>query len=216
MIYDERVDSAAIAGLLRPYAELTPQQLEQTITYLGLLLKWNAKVNLTSVRDARQIVIRHFGESFFAGSQLIAVDAATSVIDLGSGAGFPGLPMAMMRRLAEVTLIESNAKKATFLNEVVYALRLKNVKVARQRAESFFGPADLVIMRAVEKFEAAVPIARNLVRPGGRLALLIGASQTSLATRVAGDVTWARPVPVPGSRSRVIFEGIKADKNQSR
>src|SRR5260370_11938917 len=96
VIYDERVDSVAIAGLLRPYAELNPQQLEQTITYLELLLKWNAKVNLTSVRGAEQIVTRHFGESFFAGRQLVAVNAATSVIALGSGAGFPGLPIPVL------------------------------------------------------------------------------------------------------------------------
>ncbi len=207
MIYDERVDSVAIAGLLRPYAELNPQQLEQTITYLELLLKWNAKVNLTSVRGAEQIVTRHFGESFFAGRQLVAVDAATSVIDLGSGAGFPvvavdaatsvidlgsgagfpGLPIAVLRPFAGVTLIESGAKKATFLNEVIYALGLKNVKVARQRGESFVGSADLVMMRAVEKVEAAIPIALNLVRPGGCLALMIGASQTEL-----GDAGRAR------------------------
>ena len=216
MIYDERVDSVAIAGLLRPYAELNPQQLEQTITYLELLLKWNAKVNLTSVRGAEQIVTRHFGESFFAGRQLVAVDAATSVIDLGSGAGFPGLPIAVLRPFAGVTLIESGAKKATFLNEVIYALGLKNVKVARQRGESFVGSADLVMMRAVEKVEAAIPIALNLVRPGGCLALMIGASQTSLAMRVAHEVTWAKTVAVPGSHSRVILEGIKADTNQTR
>jgi len=216
VIYDERVDSVAIAGLLRPYAELNPQQLEQTITYLELLLKWNAKVNLTSVRGAEQIVTRHFGESFFAGRQLVAVDAATSVIDLGSGAGFPGLPIAVLRPFAGVTLIESGAKKATFLNEVIYALGLKNVKVARQRGESFVGSADLVMMRAVEKVEAAIPIALNLVRPGGCLALMIGASQTSLAMRVAHEVTWAKTVAVPGSHSRVILEGIKADTNQTR
>jgi 16S rRNA (guanine527-N7)-methyltransferase len=216
VIYDERVDSAAITGLLRPYAELNPRQLEQTITYLGLLLKWNAKVNLTSVRDAEQIVTRHFGESFFAGRQLVAVDAATSVIDLGSGAGFPGLPIAVLRPFAGVTLIESSAKKATFLNEVIYALGLKNVKVARQRGESFVGSADLVIMRAVEKFEAAIPIALNLVRPGGCLALMIGASQTSFAMRVAHELTWAKTAAVPGSHSRVILEGIKADTNQPR
>jgi 16S rRNA (guanine527-N7)-methyltransferase len=216
VIYDGRVDSVAIAGLLRPYAELNPQQLEQTITYLELLLKWNAKMNLTSVRDAEQIVTRHFGESFFAGRELVAVDAATSVIDLGSGAGFPGLPIAVLRPFAGVTLIESSTRKATFLNEVISALQLRNVRVARQRGESFVASADLVMMRAVEKFEAAIPIALNLVRPGGCLALMIGASQTSLAMRVAHEVTWAKTVAVPGSHSRVILGGIKADTNQTR
>jgi 16S rRNA (guanine527-N7)-methyltransferase len=209
LIYDDAVDTASIARLLRPFAELSVTQLEQTATYLGLLLKWNAKVNLTAVRDPRQILTRHFGESFFAAQQLLVAGWSGSVIDFGSGAGFPGLPVAMFAPSAQVTLIESNAKKATFLNEVISFLELKNARVARQRAENYSGTATLVTMRAVEKFEAAIPVVLNLVQPGGRLALMIGTGQMGTAMRVAAELSWSQAVPVPQSHSRVLLVGTK-------
>jgi 16S rRNA (guanine527-N7)-methyltransferase len=207
------VDTATIAGLLRPFAEPNPAQLEQTGAYLNLLLKWNAKVNLTSVRDPRQMVTRHFGESYFAARELLSSEPAATVIDLGSGAGFPGLPLAMFDPAVRVTLIESNAKKVAFLNEVIAALKLGNVRVVRQRAEAFVGSADLVTMRAVERFEAMAPIALRLVRSGGRLALMIGASQVTAAKRVVGGMAWEPLREIPGSYSRVILVGTKPRGN---
>ena len=219
MIYDGRVDTATIAGLLRPFAEPSPVQLEQTAAYLELLLKWNAKVNLTSVRDPRQMITRHFGESYFAARELLSSEPAATVIDLGSGAGFPGLPLAMFEPAVQVTLIESNAKKVAFLNEVIAALKLGNVKVVRQRAEDYAGSADLVTMRAVERFEAAARIAIRLVLPGGRLALMIGASQVGAAKQAVGELAWSTPREVPVSHSRILLVGTKPrgnrpDKNQ--
>ena len=219
MIYDGRVDTATIAGLLRPFAEPNPAQLGQTAAYLNLLLKWNAKVNLTSVRDPRQMITRHFGESYFAARELLSSEPAATVIDLGSGAGFPGLPLAMFEPAVQVTLIESNAKKVAFLNEVIAALRLGNVRVVRQRAEDYAGSADLVTMRAVERFEAAARIAIRLVLPGGRLALMIGASQVGAAKQAVGELAWSTPREVPVSHSRILLVGTKPrgnrpDKNQ--
>ena len=209
LIYDGPVDTVPIAQLLRPFAELNQAQLEQTATYLRLLLKWNAKVNLTAVRDPEHIVTRHFGESFFAAQKLSIAGWSGSVIDFGSGAGFPGLPLAMFAPLAQVTLIESNAKKATFLNEVISALELKNACVARQRGENYSGTASLVTMRAVEKFEAAIPIVLSLVQPAGRLALMIGAKQVDPAMRLAGELSWSEAVSIPFSHSRVLLVGTK-------
>jgi 16S rRNA (guanine527-N7)-methyltransferase len=187
-------------------------------------LKWNAKVNLTSVRDPRQMITRHFGESYFAARELLSSEPAATVIDLGSGAGFPGLPLAMFAPAVqvthiEVTLIESNAKKVAFLNEVIAALKLGNVRVVRQRAEDYAGSADLVTMRAVERFEAAARIAIRLVRPGGRLALMIGASQVGAAKQAVGELAWSTPREVPVSHSRILLVGTKPrgngpDKNQ--
>src|SRR5260370_29016051 len=114
------VDSATIARLLQPFATLDKQQLDQTSAYLDLLLKWNAKTNLTSVRVPEEIVTRHFGESFFAANLLLAPGRPQTVIDLGSGAGFPGLPMAIFAPAVQVALLESNARKAAFLNEVIH------------------------------------------------------------------------------------------------
>src|SRR5215831_7209323 len=138
----ERVESATIARLLRPFATLNQEQLNQTSAYLDLLLKWNTRINLTSVRDPKEIIARHFGESFFAASRLLGQSVET-VIDLGSGAGFPGLPMAIFAPGVQVTLLESNAKKTAFLNEAAYALRLSNAKTVRLRGEEYAGRADL-------------------------------------------------------------------------
>jgi 16S rRNA (guanine527-N7)-methyltransferase len=210
LIYDGRVDTATIASLLRPFAELNLAQLEQTATYLNLLLKWNAKVSLTSVRDPGQMVTRHFGESYFAARELLSSGPAATVIDLGSGAGFPGLPLAMFAPAVQVTLIESNAKKVAFLNEVIAALKLGNARVVRQRAEAYAGSADLVTMRAVERFEATAPIALQLISPGGRLALMIGLSQVAAAKLLVGGLAWAPLREIPGSHSRVLMVGTKS------
>jgi 16S rRNA (guanine527-N7)-methyltransferase len=202
------VDSVAIARLLRPFAILSHEQLSRTSAYLDLLLKWNARTNLTSVRDPQEIVTRHFGESFFAASRLL--DGTTdSVIDLGSGAGFPGVPIAIFAPVVRVTLLESNAKKAAFLNEVAHALRLSNVKTVRQRGEDYAGRADVVTMRAVEAFTKSAPVAAGLVRDGGRVALMIGAGQVDQAKILLEDVSWEPAVPIPGSHSRVILTGLR-------
>src|ERR1700741_1547129 len=105
------VDAAAIAGSLRPFVQLSPGQLAQTSIYIDILLRWNQRVNLTAIRGREQIVVRHFGESFFAAAHLFSPDARAQAIDLGSGAGFPGVPVAMYAPGTQVTLIESNSKK---------------------------------------------------------------------------------------------------------
>jgi 16S rRNA (guanine527-N7)-methyltransferase len=206
------VESATIAELLRPYAAISAAQIDQVSVYLGLLLKWNARINLTAVRDPREMVTRHFGESFFAAAQLLAPDATISVIDLGSGAGFPGLPLSIYAPGVRMTLIESHGKKAAFLNEVISALKLANARVFAQRAESFGDSADLVTMRAVEKFENTLPLALSLVRPGGSVGLMIGVAQMERAQALGAGVTWQKPFAVPGGHSRVLAVGTKSVK----
>lgn len=203
------MDTNEIARLLRPYAELTAAQLAQTLTYLNLLVKWNAKVNLTAVRSPEEMVTRHFGESFFAAARLVSETWNGTAIDVGSGAGFPGLPLAMVAPGAEVTLIESKNKKAAFLNEVIFALQLKNAKVFADRAEDYPGRGQLVTVRAVERFEKSLPVAMNLVAIGGRLALMIGSTQVDVARKLGTEVDWQDPEPVPGGHSRVLLVGTK-------
>lgn len=198
-----------IAAWLRPFGEFDVERLKQTLIYVNLLMKWNARVNLTAVRDPTAIVQRHFGESFFAANHLLAADATESVIDLGSGAGFPGLPIAMLRPKAKVTLIESNGKKAAFLNEMVRTLKLSNAVVFNQRAEVYSGTSHLVTMRAVESFSKAGLLALKLVSAGGRLALMIGASQIPEARALDSHIEWHEPIAVPGGHSRVLLAGTK-------
>jgi 16S rRNA (guanine527-N7)-methyltransferase len=203
------VDTAVMDRLLKPYAQLDEQRLRLTSIYIDLLLKWNAKINLTAIRDPEEMVTRHFGESFFAAATLRSQAPLGSVVDLGSGAGFPGIPMAMLAPEARVTLIESSLKKATFLKEVVFALGLKNVTVFSGRGESYPERADLVTMRAVEKFIDALRVAIGLARTGGLVGLLIGASQEQQARAIGTDVAWRGPIPVPGGHSRVLLAGTK-------
>lgn len=185
-----------IQRLLAPFvaAPLAPEQLAKLKAYLALLVKWNAKTNLTSVRKPEEMVSRHFGESLFAASQL---DEPGTLIDFGSGAGFPGVPMAIHWPNAKVTLVESQNKKATFLKEVARSLPLNNVTIFSGRAEDLKQRADLVSMRAVDKFDSALPVARSLVSEGGKLALLIGDLD---AKRIGATVV----APIPLSNQRVI------------
>src|SRR5438552_13734225 len=124
-------------------AALSSAQLESISIYIDILVRWNARVNLTSVRQPEEIVTRHFGESLFAARQLFPAPMADSqppadhqrpttnnrVIDVGSGAGFPGIPIKMWEPQVHLTLIESNQKKATFLKEVARAITLTNIDV---------------------------------------------------------------------------------------
>ena len=178
-------------------------------------MRWNERINLTAIRSAEQIVTRHFGESLFAARHLLASDQQAEVADLGSGAGFPGLPLKIVRPSASVALIESQNKKATFLREVIRALKLTGVHVIAERAETLAREFDLVTMRAVEHFERALPVAAGLVRPGGRLAVLIGAEQAATAQAILSDLHWQTSIAIPQSTARVLLAATKPGKQDS-
>lgn len=212
LIYDSFVETAAIAQLLQPFIQLDEARLRAISKYIDILLKWNARVNLTAIRDPSEIVQRHFGESLFVGAYVLAQRTVETAIDLGSGAGFPGVPLAILAPEVQVTLIESRQKKATFLKEVVYSLDLKNVNVFAGRAEDYPGKADLVMLRAVEKFHQALPLAQRLVRSGRWIALMIGTGQVDLAKELAADVGWSEKIKIPGGDSRDLLIGTKTVK----
>lgn len=159
-------------------------------------------MNLSAVRDPEQIVERHFGEALFAARHLMTENTHT-VADVGSGAGFPGIPIKIYAPQLHVTLIEAHGKKATFLREVVRALSLIGVEVFPGRAEDWGKTADLVTLRAVEKFETILPVATRIVSPGGSLGLLIGALQAARAEELAPG-HWMPELPIPRSRERVL------------
>ncbi len=206
------METSAIARLLQPFIELDEMRLRAISTYIDLLLKWNARVNLTAIRKPNEIVQRHLGESLFAVKYLLEQKQPQTAIDLGSGAGFPGVPFAMLTPEVQVTLIEAQQKKATFLRELIRVLNLKNVKVFDKRAESYPEAADLVMLRAVEKFEGALKMAMRLAKPGGTTALMIGSGQVELARRLSLDVNWTMPIQVPCSSSRELLVGVKIVK----
>jgi 16S rRNA (guanine527-N7)-methyltransferase len=206
------VETAAIAHLLQPFIELDETRLRAISTYIDLLLKWNARINLTAIRESGEIVQRHFGESLFAAKYILEQKLPQTAIDLGSGAGFPGVPFAMLAPQVQVTLIESQQKKATFLRELVHSLGLKNVKVFSDRAESYSGTVDLVMLRAVEKFEQAFQMALRLTKADGRIALMIGSGQVESSRKLGVGVNWTDEVPIPCSNSRELLVGTRSTK----
>jgi 16S rRNA (guanine527-N7)-methyltransferase len=167
--------------------------------YLDLLLKWNARTNLTAIRDPQEIVRRHFGESLFAGRHL---GVPETLLDLGSGAGFPGLPIALLYPQIRVTLAESQNKKATFLREAVRTLELPSVEVWPARAEALPATRQFhtVALRAVDNMEAALLAARARMAPGGQLAVLSTLNQIRPNILPEG-----RSIPLPNSESGVLY-----------
>jgi 16S rRNA (guanine527-N7)-methyltransferase len=231
------MEPARIAELLQPFLgpandqRLTTNDLSNISIYIDLLLRWNARINLTAIRHPEEIVTRHFGESLFAARHLFpapvfpakttwgqpppAVQAERSsasapVIDVGAGAGFPGLPIKIWAPDINLTLIESNQKKATFLREVTRTLTLMDINVFPGRAEDYPNPpAEVVTLRAVERFETALPIAARLVAPGGRLALLISEAQLARAHDLAPEFAWPNPLDIPLSSTRRLVIGVR-------
>jgi len=193
-------------------AVLSPAQLHSISTYIDILLRWNARINLTAIRDPEEIVTRHFGESLFAARYLFPASSSVSsvvkglaVADVGSGAGFPGLPLKLWDPHLALTLIESNHKKSAFLREVARALTLTGINIQTDRAETLATTFDVVTLRAVERFEAILPAAAALVAPTGRLALLIGAAQQAQARSTLPQLEWSTSAPVPQSRNRILL-----------
>jgi 16S rRNA (guanine527-N7)-methyltransferase len=133
-------------------------------------------------------------------------------LDVGSGAGFPGIPLKIARPELTLTLIEAQQKKATFLREVLRSLRLE-VEVRNARAEDLVGTvsADLVTMRAVEKFSEILPVAARLARKGsGGLGLLIGSAQETQVRKELPGWEFRAGIAIPGSQNRVILMGNQA------
>ncbi|MEO6924549.1 MAG: 16S rRNA (guanine(527)-N(7))-methyltransferase RsmG [Bryocella sp.] len=195
------LESGRIAELLGPFGGVEPALSERFSVYLDLLVRWNGRTNLTSVRDPEEMVRRHFGESLFAGRLLrgVAADNAT-LLDFGSGAGFPGLPIQLDRPELRVTLAESQNKKATFLREAVRTLGLSTEvfggRVETMPAERTF---DVVTMRAVDQMDVALPAAQMRVAPGGILCVL-----TSLDAAVPEGFTLLQAEAIPGANRAVV------------
>jgi 16S rRNA (guanine527-N7)-methyltransferase len=207
-----------IAGLLKPYVGSAkdgiavdsadsvdgavdwPPVYEQLAIYLRLILKWNARTNLTAIREPEQIVRRHFGESLFAGGHL---GICASLLDFGSGAGFPGVPIQMMRPDLQVTLAESQGKKVAFLQEAVRELGLRSGVWAGRVEEMAEGRRfDAVTMRAVDKMGAAV--LEGAARARERL-LILGTLGFVDYPGLAEEFERMESVRLPGSKDGILL-----------
>ena len=180
---------------LRGVAELTDAQAEALESHYDLLMKWNRTLNLTAIRDLPEIIERHYGESIFLAAHLPA--GPLRIADVGSGAGFPGLPVAIYRPDCLVTLVESHQRKAVFLKEA--ARSLSNVRVVARRAEQVGEEFDVAISRAVS-YQDLSPSLKALAPAA---ALLSGAESPP------DDMgfMWEPPIPLPWGEQRYLRMG---------
>jgi 16S rRNA (guanine527-N7)-methyltransferase len=166
--------------------------------YCALLLRWNGRTNLTAIRDEQSILSRHFIESIACARALPRGIAA--LLDFGSGAGFPGIPIALCRPEITVALVESQGKKAAFLREVTRTLDLP-IEVHSTRAETLRAKFDCVTLRAVDHMGAAVQAATHLLASGGWLALMTTVPELDgLKKCLDPQFRFSASVPMPGAR----------------
>jgi 16S rRNA (guanine527-N7)-methyltransferase len=180
---------------------------EQFFAYLGLLTRWNARLSLTSIREPAQIIRRHFVECAFAAQHLPA-DIET-LLDYGSGAGFPGIPFAICRPEIRVTLAEAQGKKASFLREVVRTVGTAT-EVYDGRVETMPPGHSFhaVSLRAVEKTELAIPIA---LRVADRYLVLLTTERSAPAYRgLTPELRWTDSVHLPNADQMILAIGRRA------
>lgn len=183
--------------------------LDQIREYLRLLVIWNEKVSLTAITHPLDILHRHFGESMFAAGA-VPIESGR-LADVGSGAGFPGMALKLIRPELEVFLIESNVKKAMFLAEVTRQLDLSGVKVVVNRFEDLadtLAPIDFVCSRALGSFRELLDWSGHTIHPKGKVAFWVGSED---AKKISADSrwTWREPIPIPASLRRCILVGSR-------
>ncbi|WP_426805271.1 16S rRNA (guanine(527)-N(7))-methyltransferase RsmG [Stenotrophomonas sp. SrG] len=168
------------------------------LTYLALLDRWNRTYNLTAIRDPMEMVTRHLLDSLAMQPYL----EQGTLADLGTGPGLPGIPLAIARPQLQVTLVESNGKKARFMREAVRQLGLANARVAESRAEALAEPGayDNLTARAMDTLAGIIAVGGHLLRPGGRLLAMKGVHpHDEIAQLPAGwRVEQVLPLHVPG------------------
>jgi len=186
--------------LLLPFGlELDPGQLASLLTYLNLLLRWNRRINLTGIREPEQCVTRLFGESLYLARW---VDLHGQLLDVGSGAGFPGLALKIAFPALSVTLLEPVAKKRAFLKEVARACSLDGVEVRGERLETYIrsiaAPCfDAATSRAVGHYDQFVPAVVHCLKPKGTLFLWLARDQGAALRQINAPVEWQSPLRIP-------------------
>jgi 16S rRNA (guanine(527)-N(7))-methyltransferase RsmG len=190
--------SARLLGIV----DLSPAQVSALESHYRLLLRWNRTLNLTRVENLEEAVERHYCESLFLASHLPA--GALRIADIGSGAGFPGFPVAIARPDCQVTLIESHQRKAVFLREA--SRGLPNIRVLPQRAEALTGTFDHAISRAVSYADLLHPL--TLLAANVDLLTGVDAPPESI------QIEWQAAIPLPWGKHRVLRIGCVKSKQQ--
>ena len=204
----QTLSTAIISRAMREYnLSATSDQVVQVQLYLRLLLTWNTKVNLTAIQDPLEILYRHFCESMYAADAVPLQNGRLA--DIGSGAGFPGLPLKILRPQLDLHLVEANIKKATFLAEVIRELVLRDVRVLVGRYEDLveeIAPLDFVCTRAVGGFPSLVTWAKSEQIGAKHIVLWIGGRDLEDVRKREGW-SWREPIAIPHSLRRFILVG---------
>lgn len=177
---------------------LSDLQMGQLYEHYALLERWNKKMNLTTVEAGPQTVIRHYCESLFFAAHLTVQPG--SIVDIGSGAGFPGFPVAVLKAESAVTLVESHQRKAVFLRES--SRHLKNVTVLAKRGEDVTGTFEWLVSRAVNPQE----ILKLTPKMAPRIGLMLG-EDDFVAVQNAKHVAWSEPIRLPWGDRRLCVYG---------
>ena len=180
-----------LAGIV----ELGAEQIKALESHYELLLRWNRVLNLTAIDSLEEAIVRHYCESMFLAAHLPG--RALTIVDIGTGAGFPGIPVAIFRPDCSVTLVESHRRKAVFLREATR--RLPNVRVAPNRAEDLGQYFDCAVSRAVS-YKDLRPVLKNVAKSAD---LLTG----SEAPPPQMGFVWEEPIPLPWGRNRFLWKG---------
>ena len=183
-------DLAWFTSRLRERVDATDEQATALFEHYQLLRRWNQRMNLTSIDDPDEIVVRHYAESLFVAANLPDAPPGTTIADIGSGPGFPGFPMAVYRPDWQVTLIESHQRKAVFLREAARAV--PNLQVIAARAEQVAQRFDWLVSRAVAP-EYVLALTPQLAPRAG---LLIATSDFERLQHNS-RVIWSKPIPLP-------------------
>jgi 16S rRNA (guanine527-N7)-methyltransferase len=184
-------------------------QVLQIQRYIEILLAWNEKVNLTAIRDPLEILYRHFCESMYASAAVPVENGRLA--DVGSGGGFPGLPLKIIRPNLQVFLVESSIKKVTFLAEVIRELGLKDTQVLARCYEELgeeVAPLDYVCSRALGEFPAFLEWAGSQQIAAKQVILWTGARDLPEIQKIA-TWDWREPIAVPHSLRRLLLVGTK-------
>lgn len=185
-------------GLIALGLTLDRDRQQALLDYIALIEKWNRVYNLTAIREPEKMVSHHVLDSLAVAPHL----HAKRLLDVGSGAGLPGIPLALANPDTQVTLLDSNHKKSAFLNQAVMELKLKNAEVCSERVESWQAQNkfDVIISRAFADMGEFVRVTRHLLAPGGTFAAMKGLHPYEEIDKLPPDckVRQVLPLAIPG------------------
>jgi 16S rRNA (guanine527-N7)-methyltransferase len=193
---------------------LSDAQTAQLVKHYSMMVAWNRRVNLTRILEPRKAARLHYADSLFGGR---FIGEARRLLDVGSGAGFPALPLAVLRPDVEVTALEANQKKSLFLNEARDALGLANFKVATARLESFdLSGYDLLTSRALDRAEEVLPSAIARLGAGQRFMLYCAPDLLAKINLLVAPAVKVETHTVPQAEARLIAIFSRGDDHKTR